>query len=236
MKMKIKKIYPNIFLVTFDKRYDLCMTFLRFQEFYESPKFRNKYFELEEFMDWWADKYGKGSFDYVTKWSGFNIPGYIICKWVEQMMLCNGRFRAKEKALSNQILKKLCHYNDSNNFNGDFDSLKNIYIIGVHTECSKDVLRECKAHEVAHAFYRLYREYKEGCKELLKNTPSEIKAKATEALIKLGYNKKVFDDELQAYFSTGEYDKGDCNVSLRAIDSFVRHFSKFQRNVKVYAG
>jgi len=218
MKMTVKEIHPKIFLVTFDKRYDLCMTFVRFQEFYESPKFRNKYFELEEFMDWWADKYGiAGSFDYVAKWDGFNIPGYIVCRWIEQMTIHNGSFREKEKTLLNEIRKKL---------NGSLDSVKSIYIIGVNKETGESNIEVCKDHEVAHAFYQLYPQYREECKELLKKTPLKIKDKAIAALTELGYNKKVFDDEMQAYFST----LGARDSAFGARDSFVRHFKKFQRS------
>ena len=36
--MKIKEIYhPNLFLYTFPNQYELASTFIRLQEFYESP-------------------------------------------------------------------------------------------------------------------------------------------------------------------------------------------------------
>src|SRR5512138_554281 len=66
------KIADRIFVVRFDTLYELASTFLRFQEHYESPRFRNRIFSLEEFMDWYAEK--TGAFTYFTDWSGFNVP------------------------------------------------------------------------------------------------------------------------------------------------------------------
>ena len=33
----VKEIKPRIFLLSFKDHYDLCMHFVRYQEFYESP-------------------------------------------------------------------------------------------------------------------------------------------------------------------------------------------------------
>ena len=51
---KVKKITDRVYLVTFTNRFDLTMTFMRYQEYYESPKFRNKIFSLAEFMRWYS--------------------------------------------------------------------------------------------------------------------------------------------------------------------------------------
>ena len=77
---KIKEIKPNIFLFEFKHNYDMCMHFLRYQEYYESssPKYRGKAFEIFDFMRWYSLKYGKGAFTYVDDWDGFNIPSHII--------------------------------------------------------------------------------------------------------------------------------------------------------------
>src|SRR5260221_11581605 len=78
----IKEVRPRIFLFEFSNHYDMCMHFLRYQEFYESssPRFRGKSFELLDFMKWYTYKYGGGSFSYPNDWNGFNIPGDIIQK------------------------------------------------------------------------------------------------------------------------------------------------------------
>src|SRR5262245_26903475 len=67
------KVADAIYLLVFETQYELASTFLRFQEHYESPKFRKKIFSLEEFMDWYGQE-NKGKFSYFKDWAGFNIP------------------------------------------------------------------------------------------------------------------------------------------------------------------
>jgi hypothetical protein len=69
-------IAEDIFLVRFDTQYALASTFLRIQEHYESSRFRNRVFSLEQFMDWYADRFG--AFTYYEDWSGFNVPSSAL--------------------------------------------------------------------------------------------------------------------------------------------------------------
>ena len=75
IKYKINEVKPKVFAVVIEDRYDRAMTFLRVQEFYESPnkKFRGKNFSIWDYMKWYSTEYGKG-FTYGTDWSGFNVP------------------------------------------------------------------------------------------------------------------------------------------------------------------
>jgi hypothetical protein len=66
------KVGDGIFLVQFPTQYELASTFLRIQEHYESSRFRNRVFTLEEYMDWYASEFG--DFTYFQDWSGFNVP------------------------------------------------------------------------------------------------------------------------------------------------------------------
>lgn len=70
------KIGHRIFLVRFDSQYALAATFLRIQEHYESRRFRNRVFSLEDYMDWYAAEYG--AFTYFEDWSGFNVPSAAL--------------------------------------------------------------------------------------------------------------------------------------------------------------
>jgi hypothetical protein len=70
--MTKRRIAPGILVVRFASQYGLASTFLRVQEHYESSRFRNRVFSLEEFMDWYADRFG--AFTYYEDWSGFNVP------------------------------------------------------------------------------------------------------------------------------------------------------------------
>ena len=225
MKNKvIKEIYSNVFLVTYSTQYDLCMDFVRVQEFYESPKFKGRYFSLEEFMDWWSHNMSrnKGSFDYPIRWNGFNITSDILLKWLSK---CGHNIlRDREISLLNFLAKKLGFKVGEAKTGYDFYDLfknnKRIYIIACHKESSKRAMDEVIDHEVAHAFYNLYSDYKKACITFLNAMDKDknekiIKDYACEDLIKKGYHKSVIKDELQAYFSTGN----DFGVRQNFVDN-----------------
>lgn len=75
-------IYPpvnligSIYLMRFETSAHMAKTLLRFQEHYESPKFRGEYFTLDEFQKWRVSK--TGEFTYYTDWTGFNFPSWVL--------------------------------------------------------------------------------------------------------------------------------------------------------------
>ena len=230
MKFSVKEIYPKVFVLIFDSRYDLCMSFVRIQEFYESPKFRNKYFELEEYMDWWAKEYGNGSFDYPSRWSGFNIPGQVISKWINKVDQHEGLYRAKERQILNGILKLL---DKDATFFGDEESInlfKTTYVIGLHKE-NQIISHEALNHEMSHAFYTLYLDYRKASNSLLAKIPKQKLMSAEAKLLKMGYNSKVIKDELQAYFSTTENECEDWRYLWKRKE-FVDNFQNFKDSLE----
>jgi len=64
---------------------------MRFQEHYESPKFRGKSFTHKEFNEWYKKKYGKN----YSGWVGFNFPGYVYRTASDVM-----RLTKREKAVA----------------------------------------------------------------------------------------------------------------------------------------
>ena len=78
--VNLYKISGNIFCLKFDNNYDLCMHFLRAQEFYESPfpEFKGKNFNLIDYMEKYAKAYGDNVFTYPGDWCGFNIPSNVL--------------------------------------------------------------------------------------------------------------------------------------------------------------
>jgi len=211
----IKEVRPRIFLFEFSNHYDMCMHFLRYQEFYESPspKFRGKSFRILDFMKWYTFKYGNGSFTYPNDWNGFNIPGDTINK-VCQLGLPDQNPYDKEMLLA---------WNKCNSkANGE-----PFYIIGV--------VRGNKAlnHEIAHGLFYLNKEYKKETVRLVKELPTSIRKTINDGLKKLGYTPKVYVDETQAYMSTGlseAFGKVDQWKGERA--DFEACFKKFSRKVK----
>jgi len=230
----MKKISPNVFSDTYDNRYDLCMSFVRIQEFYESPQFKGKYFTLEEFIDWWSfsESKIKGSFDYPIRWNGFNIPGEVILNWLYE---CDEEIlRDKEIALLNRLAKKLKVKVGGVTAAYVFyallkDKLKGIYVIGCHKQKGNKYKKEIIDHELAHAFYTLYPKYKTSCKKLLtamgRNKDDKIiKECVYDNLVKIGYHDSVIEDEMQAYFSTGD--------DFGIWSKFVDNFKKFRDGIK----
>jgi len=194
MKIRKQEVSPNVLVLTFETNYELAMSFVRLQEFYESPKFQGKVFSLEEYIDYWAEEYGKGSFDYPIRWSGFNLPGTVILDWMQKFNYGGTTdIRDKEIVLIEKILSKY-----------SLDELKKSYVIGVAKGCGKQGVID---HEVAHAMYTLNPKYKLNYQKLFiklnSNTEGRILYERMEdKLIKMGYTSDVIEDEIQAYWST----------------------------------
>ena len=220
MIIKQEIISPNIYVLTYDKQYDLCMSFVRMQEFHESPKFRNKTFTLEDFIDYWSVEFGKGSFDYPVRWNGFNLPSSTIQKWFDKIKYSDVRDREFE------ILEAIDTLNMIEGGERE-DIPEKYYVIGVHAESSDDTMQEVIFHESAHAMYYLNLSYKRAANKLLKNMDKKAYDKAEKKLLGMGYGKNVVKDEMQAYFSTNEIE-----VSLKFVDlcgrtNFIENFNKF---------
>lgn len=214
--IKLEEISPNIFLFTFDDQYDMAMSFVRIQEFYESPKFKGKYFTLEEFMDYWAKKHGHDTFDYPVKWGGFNVPGDILSEWYRKFLSVEYvvSLRSREKKIMDMLLERLT----------EALPLLNIYVIAACKANGSEVIE----HELAHAFYRLYPEYKKWCDKALKNISSKVRSDICKSLSSVGYTKKVFNDEMQAYFSV----TSNFKRKLKVRSEFAKHFEEFKESIR----
>ncbi len=162
-----------IYHLSFKTQHLLASTFVRFQEFYESQKFAGKIFTLEEFMDWYARE--RGAFTYFTDWSGFNIPSSVLGLFYQ------GRFdplTTKEERLLRI-----------------FEPLRPpFYIIATYDE------KGTIYHEIVHGLFFVDRAYRRKVKEAL----AKLNLKRLRGvLLGMGYNKKVVDDEANAFLLTG---------------------------------
>lgn len=182
----LKEVMKNIFLLEFHNEYDMCMTFLRYQEYYESPfsKFRGKSFKILDFMKWYSLKFGKGSFTYPIDWAGFNFYGNVI-KEVRDLGIPDlNEYDAQMYKVYQQCKKKAA---------GD-----KFYIIGV----VKD--NGALDHEIAHGLYYLNPHYKREMNALVKKMAPELREYMNAYLLKVGYTPRVFVDETQANMATTE--------------------------------
>lgn len=181
---KIKEVKPNIFLLEFVDEYDMCMFFLRYQEYYESPspKYRNKTWKVLDFMRWYSKAFGNGAFTYPIDWSGFNIPDYVIANVRDLGIPDHNDY---DKAMWEAY--QYCHKKVKN---GKF------YIIG--TTKGSDALD----HEIAHGMFYLHPEYKKQMTKLVKELSPDVREALEKYLSKVGYTSHVFVDEIQANMAT----------------------------------
>lgn len=185
INFKLTEVKPRIFFFDFKNRYDCNMFFLRYQEYYESPnsKFRGKAFELIDFMNWYSKAYGNGVFTYPVDWSGFNIPGQVVVDVLNLGITDKNSYDAHMMQAYQHCLN--C-YNDGN-----------FYFIG--SVGKGDTFN----HEVAHGLFYTRPEYRKQMTALVKDiNPIQYKSMCN-TLKKMGYAKKVFVDECQAYLATG---------------------------------
>ena len=202
IKYKIREVKPKVFAVVIEDRYDRAMTFLRVQEFYESPnkKFRGKNFNIWDYIKWYSEEYGKG-FTYGTDWSGFNVPLETAYKCYDTL---NDRYTDYDEVMET-IIHKLYELNGD-----DADG----YIIGAGNT-DGDTFK----HEVCHGLWYTNSAYKKDAKALLTIIDKKDYEVFENNLLEMGYTDKVIDDEIQAYlcfghdvenFSNG-VDKAVCN-------------------------
>lgn len=168
---KAELVAENIFHLNFPTQHLLAATFLRFQEHYESPKYRGKVFTWEEFMDWYAADRGK--FSYFEDWAGFNIPSHVLRSFYRGLF---DPLTLKEKALL-EVFRAV---------EGRF------YIIGTYGEQNEDTLR----HEIAHGLFYRDAAYRRQVQEILKTVDL---APIFKVLVKMGYGTAVLEDEAHAY-------------------------------------
>jgi hypothetical protein len=170
MRIRKHKIASDIYLLQFDTQYELTATFLRVQEYYESPRFHGRIFSLEQYMDWYANQHG--NFTYYQDWSGFNVPSTAF------MPFYDGSFdplSQKEHRLLT-VFRRL---------------RKPFYVIGVFGRGATSL-----RHELAHALYFVDHSYRDRVRRAIHGYKT---VGLEKALAKAGYAKHVIHDELQAY-------------------------------------
>jgi hypothetical protein len=216
--MKVKEISKGLFLYTFPNQYDLASSFIRLQEFYESPykDIKGKYFTLEKYMDRYAKDQKDNKFTYFEDWDGFNVPGNVVHQF--EIKFLNKCTNKETKLLGDLPVSTL-------------DISDNFYIIGC-VEGKEEAMK----HEIAHGFYYLNKEYKKEMNHLLKQLPKTMAEKFEANLKKRGYCKQVMKDEIHAYLATG-LRKGmvspiDYLINLRLIDQFQITFDKYYEEIK----
>lgn len=163
-----------IYHIKMPSQYLLTSTFLRFQEFYESPRFRGQGFTLEEFQDWYAETRPIKTFSYYDDWVGHNFPSSVVDNFTPDLF---GVFSKKE----HWVLDQLQH------IEGKY------YVIATFGD-------DTIFHEVVHGLFYLNEEYANTVAGIVQEYDlTEFK----EALLGYGYCAEVLIDEINAYLLTG---------------------------------
>ena len=219
VKGKVKEIKPNIYCVLVDDDYDRAMLFCRYQEYYESPykKFRGQLFTWLEYMRFYKNVWKKKVFTYPEDWSGYNIPSNVLQKSVR---LFSGQ--SEYDGIMTDIYNHCV--NDVKNKNSGKSN--DWYLIGAS---SKDL--KTLDHEIAHGLYFTNDSYKKDCKKLIKDIKPNHYDKLKKKLIKMGYvnDKKIIDDEIQAFMSTGLYNGLDTKELKVYEPMIVKNFKKYTK-------
>jgi hypothetical protein len=196
---------PPIYLVEAQNRQILAETFMRFQEYYESPEFKGRVFTVEEFAHWYASKYG--AWTYSKDWYGFNIPSKVLAPFR------SGQFDPLTEY--ERELLDICK-----NAAGDF------YVIGVTP--GAEYFNETVKHEFVHGAFHVNENYRKDVARCLAD--HKIRT-VRNGLSKMGYHADVHDDEANAYIlvepeTIGEIASKRSTEKLRnRVDSiFKKHF------------
>lgn len=177
--MKIYEVGTGVLaMIEMEKQADLANSFMRVQEFYESPKFRDELFTRYMFEKWYKKSRKAKTFTYAKDWSGFNVPGYVVRSFLL-------RINGPETELEEKLFDKLAQLVE--------DHGVCFYVIGVVKGDYGAV-----THELCHAMYRLVPTYTREVNYLLERNPPLVNA-CKKALTKIGYGSNVLLDEMHAW-------------------------------------
>lgn len=183
MMPECREIKKNIYHLIFPSKGQPAKTLLRFQEHFESPRFRDKIFSLDEYKKWYIANSPRGKktgrFTYYRDWDGFNIPSNILEPFYK------GKFDplSKEEKTILRLFKN--------------KRKKKFYIIATFRNSGRYLFK----HEVAHGLFYTNPKYKKEVTKILKRIDRKVKRQITNYLTRYGggYNRKVWTDEIHAH-------------------------------------
>lgn len=199
--LTVKQQPHNSVWVRADSQEELSLSFMRFQEHYESinPDFRGKIFTVGQLRSWYSITYGADT--YHKDWIGFNFPSSVLLPFQQ------GLFDPLTSYETN-LLDFFRYRHDS------------FYIIGAQDQAT---LR----HELSHALYATNKSYRTKIDSILDNNKSSMK-KVRQYVLEKGYNTEVLNDELQAYITDNEDEfviKNTPQIIIKKINSLYRKYN-----------
>lgn len=193
-----KQLKYNSVLVQAESNLILAQTFMRFQEHYESPEFKDKIFTLGQIKHWYSQKYGADT--YSRDWVGFNFPSQILQPFRQGLF----------DPLTNyeQMFLELFKYRHDH-----------FYIIGANDEST---IR----HELCHALFGYSVQYKAHINQICKTYAKQLKP-IKEYLLNKGYCEEVLNDEIQAYVTDNNDEFIKSNLDNNIIDKINKIYAQY---------
>ena len=197
IKYKLYRLAERLYCLEIASPYDLGMTFLRYQEYYESPNkdVRGQIYDIDEYMRWYSTKnktrsIQRGVFSYVADFAGYNIPSTALTDILVENRY-KGRLSIYDEFMKHNVYEVICN---------DMKTNDTFYLIGTD-KMKSDVLR----HEAAHGFYYINPEYKNTMDSLIKkHIPKDTIKEFKEILKGYHYHADVMIDEIQSFVSSDE--------------------------------
>jgi hypothetical protein len=156
-------------------------------------------------------------FTYPDDWAGYNIPSNVVEK-------ANNIFNKDTEY--DQIMNDIYFHCAIDSQNKNDGTRRDWYLIGASSK-DKGTLN----HEIAHGLYYTNKEYKKNVTNLVENIKQNHYEKLKKKLVKMGYvnDKKIIDDEIHAFMSTGLYNGLDTKELKIYEKGFKSNFKKFTK-------
>ncbi len=180
------QIADKIYQIQYINQKDMSASFGRFIEYWENPVLMGKIFSWQDVSDWYIENTERGQktgkFLYYDEYEGFAVPSSVMKPFYAG---CFSSLKIGEQDLLDQ-----------------FESIReeDFYIIATYDRSES----ETEDHEIAHAFYNLYPDYRKQALSILRTIDPIIRIKLNkwhEAEV----HPKRWLDETQAYLAT-DYD------------------------------
>lgn len=203
--LKAKKQPYNTVWISAETQAELGLTFMRFQEYYESPnpEFKNKIFTVGQLRKWYSETYGTNT--YHEDWTGFNIPSYVLKPFKDGLF---------DPLTTEEInLLHLFQYREDS-----------FYIIGAQ---DLSTLR----HELCHSLYAYDSNYRNEINTIIKDNSKQL-IKAKKYILSKGYCSEVINDELQAYITDNDDSFLKKNIPSRILELINNAYTKYSVSKK----
>jgi len=217
-QIELFEMYPGIFALVIKNDRLRARVFMRYQEFYESDSdsFRGKGFKWNDFVKFYKKKTKKDYFSYHEDWAGYNIP----CNSIESCTALIPDLNFYDLimfSVVDTIRKKV--------------GSENFYLIGIDQSNGEDP--SLIFHEMAHGLWFANPSYKKEMSTIINEMNPSVREKIFDKIKEAGYGDNVYEDELQAYLSTG------VDGSMRRIKDikpeifkFTQAFEKYSKKIK----